>query len=44
MTKKSFWKTYRFPIILLLSVILVCVLGIVLENKAMVIKPLELYL
>ena len=39
MTKKSFWKTYRFPIILLLSVILVCVLGIVLENKAMVIKP-----
>lgn len=39
MTKKSFWKTYRFPIILLLSVILGCVLGIVLENKAMVIKP-----
>lgn len=39
MTKKSFWKTYRFPIILLLSVILGCALGIVLENKAMVIKP-----
>lgn len=39
MTKKSFWKTYGFPIILLLSVILGCVLGIVLENKAMVIKP-----
>lgn len=39
MTKKSFWKTYRFPIILLLSVILGCVLGIMLENKAMVIKP-----
>ncbi|MCI5677428.1 MAG: dicarboxylate/amino acid:cation symporter [Candidatus Faecisoma sp.] len=39
MTKKSFWKTYRFPIILLLSVILGCVLGIVLDNKAMVIKP-----
>ena len=39
MTKKSFWKTYRFSIILLLSVILGCVLGIVLENKAMVIKP-----
>lgn len=39
MIKKKFWKTYRFPIVLLLSVILGCLLGIMLETKAVVIKP-----
>ncbi len=39
MIKKSFWKNYRFPIILLLSVIIGCLLGIILGDRASVIKP-----
>lgn len=39
MIKKSFWKNYRFPIILLLSVIIGCLLGIILGDKATIIKP-----
>ena len=36
---KKFWKNYRFPIILLFSIIIGCVLGIILEDDAVILKP-----
>lgn len=37
---KNFLKAYRFPMILLFSIILGCVIGIVFKSDALVIKPL----
>lgn len=39
MTKKSLWKNYRFPLLLLLSIIIGCILGICLKEKATILKP-----
>ena len=39
MSKKSFWKAYRFPIILLLAIVIGCCLGIVLKEDAIILKP-----
>lgn len=36
---KKFWKNYKFPIILLFSIIIGCILGIILEEDAVVLKP-----
>jgi Na+/H+-dicarboxylate symporters len=38
-TKKSMWKSYRFPIILLLSIALSSIIGLVFGEKAMVLQP-----
>lgn len=38
--KKSIWSAYRFPIILLCSIALGCVLGAVMGKGAMKLKPL----
>ena len=37
---KSFWQYYRFPIILVSSIILGCIVGLVWGEKATVLKPL----
>ena len=37
--KKSFWKNYRFPIILLCSIIIGCILGFFLKEDAVILKP-----
>ena len=37
--KRSFWKNYRFPIILLCSIIIGCILGICLKEEAVILKP-----
>ncbi len=36
---KKFWKNYKFPIILLFSIIIGCILGIILEEDAVILKP-----
>jgi len=38
--KKSFWQYYRFPIILLSSIILGSIIGLILGEKATVLQPL----
>ena len=38
--QKSFWEYYRFPIILLLSIILGSIIGLIIGEKASVLKPL----
>lgn len=38
--KINFWKHYRFPIILLSSIILGSIIGLVLGERALVLKPL----
>ena len=38
-TKQSVWKNYRFPIILILSIIIGSIIGIVFGEKAIVLKP-----
>jgi len=38
-TKKSMWKSYQFPIILLLSIVLGSIIGLVFGEKAMVLQP-----
>lgn len=38
--KKGVWKNYRFPIILLLSILAGSVIGVVMGEKAVVLKPL----
>ncbi|MBZ2174489.1 dicarboxylate/amino acid:cation symporter [Schnuerera sp. xch1] len=38
--KKSFWEYYRFPIILLSSIILGSIIGLIIGEKASVLKPL----
>lgn len=40
MDKKSLWKSYRFPIILVGGIVIGAILGIVLGEKASVLKPL----
>ncbi|MCG4586399.1 dicarboxylate/amino acid:cation symporter, partial [Anaerosalibacter bizertensis] len=37
--KKSFWQYYRFPIILLSSIILGCIIGLIMGEKASIFKP-----
>ena len=39
MNKKSFWKTYRFPLLLLLSVLIGCLLGVILKEDSAILKP-----
>jgi len=38
-TKKSMWKSYQFPMILLLSIALGSIIGLVFGEKAMVLQP-----
>lgn len=38
--KKSFWQNYRFPIILLLAIAIGSAIGVVMGEKATVLKPL----
>lgn len=38
--KKTLWQNYRFPLVLLLSIILGSLIGLVLGEKATVLKPL----
>lgn len=38
--KKGFWQYYRFPVILLLSIILGSILGFIIGEKATVLRPL----
>ncbi len=40
MNKKSIWKSYRFPIMLVLGILIGSGFGIIAPDKAMVIKPL----
>lgn len=40
MKKSTIWKNYRFPIILLLGIIIGAILGVVLGEKAKVLAPL----
>ena len=37
---KKVWKNYRFPAILLLSIIIGCIIGIIFKESAMNLKPL----
>ena len=39
MKKKSLWNAYMFPIILLVSIIIGCVLGVILKEDAAILKP-----
>ncbi|MEG2322048.1 MAG: dicarboxylate/amino acid:cation symporter [Bacilli bacterium] len=39
MFKSKFLKNYRFPLILLFSIIIGCLLGITLQDKATILKP-----
>lgn len=36
---KNFWRNYKFPIILLCSIIIGCMLGIILKEDATILKP-----
>ena len=36
---KKFWKNYKFPLILLFSIILGCFIGIILKEDAVILKP-----
>ncbi len=38
--KKSFWKNYRFPIILLASIVIGCIIGSAMGEAAVSLKPL----
>ena len=40
MNKKSFWNYYRFPIILLSSIILGSIIGLIMGEKASIFQPL----
>ena len=40
MDKKRIWKSYRFPIILVMGIIVGALLGVTLGEKATVLKPL----
>ena len=39
MTKKRLWESYRFPIILILSIVLGSILGVVMGEKAEILSP-----
>lgn len=36
---KKFWKNYRFPLLLLFSIVVGSIIGIVFQEKAMILKP-----
>ncbi len=36
---KNFWRNYRFPIILLCSIIIGCIIGVILKEDAIILKP-----
>lgn len=38
-SKSNIWKSYRFPIILLASVLFGCLLGVILKEDATILKP-----
>ena len=38
--KQSFWKQYRFPLILIISIIIGCIVGIIMGKDAVILKPL----
>ena len=40
MDKKTIWESYRFPIILVTGIIIGCILGVVLGEKATVLSPI----
>ncbi|MDR1612121.1 MAG: dicarboxylate/amino acid:cation symporter [Planctomycetota bacterium] len=40
LTKRSLWDSYRFPIILLISIIVGSVIGVIFGERAMVLQPL----
>lgn len=37
---KKIWKNYKFPLILLISIIIGCIIGIIFKEDSMVLKPL----
>lgn len=39
MKKQSFWKNYRFPLLLLISIMIGSTIGIIFKEDAMVLKP-----
>ena len=41
MDKKTIWESYRFPIILVTGIIIGCILGVVLGEKATVLSLLR---
>lgn len=38
--QNSVWKSYRFPIILIIAIVIGCIIGSVMGEKALVLKPL----
>ncbi|WP_326911358.1 dicarboxylate/amino acid:cation symporter [Sedimentibacter sp. MB31-C6] len=38
-SKKTIWENYRFPIILIVSIVLGSIIGLVFKEKAIVLKP-----
>ena len=41
--KSTVWKSYRFPLILLGSIVLGCIAGALLGDKAACLLPLAIY-
>ena len=37
---KRIWKNYKFPIILLLSIVVGCIIGIIFKEDSLILKPL----
>ena len=37
---RKLWKSYRFPMILLISIFIGCIIGIIFGKSAMNLKPL----
>jgi Na+/H+-dicarboxylate symporter len=37
---KKIWKSYKFPLILLISIIIGCIIGIIFKEDSLVLKPL----
>lgn len=40
MNKSDFWKNYRFPLILIVSIVVGCLIGVIFGEKATVLSPL----
>jgi len=38
--KSDFWKNYRFPLILIVSIVIGCLIGVIFGEKATVLSPL----
>ena len=36
---KKIWKNYKFPILLLLSIVCGCIIGLIFKEDALVLKP-----